>query len=73
VSDLGGRWEAFIGCSFSRRKIFKQMLVLALSLVLVHLICSPKVIASPLTEKEAKFAEKVRGGSQKLGTGKDAP
>jgi len=52
--------------------MFKQLVTLILAVILVQLICSPKVIAGTLSEKEARFAEKVKAGIGKLGTGKDA-
>ena len=52
--------------------MFKQLVALILAVILVQLICSPKVIAGTLTEKEARFAEKVKTGIGKIGTGEDA-
>ena len=58
---------------FSEEKfMFTKLLSLALAGLLVNLLCPASVSAGTKAEKDAQFAEKVRTGIAKLGTGPDA-
>jgi hypothetical protein len=52
--------------------MFTKLLSLALSGLLVYLLCPASVSAGTKPEKDAQLAEKVRAGIAKLGTGPDA-
>ena len=52
--------------------MFKQLVALALAVALVQLSCVQLAKARTTTEKEMRFAEKVKAGVGKLGTGKEA-
>ncbi|MGH9949703.1 MAG: hypothetical protein ACRD6X_21250 [Pyrinomonadaceae bacterium] len=48
-----------------------RVLWFTLSLLFLNLAITPSILASGNSEKEAKFAEKVKLNIRKLGTGKD--
>src|SRR5713226_4999549 len=53
--------------------MFKKLLTIALVTLVAQLTCATTtVMAHGTAEKEARFAEKVKAGITKLGTGKDA-
>ena len=53
--------------------MFKKLLTITLVTLVVQLTCvKTTVLAHGTAEKEARFAEKVKAGIAKLGTGKDA-
>ena len=53
-------------------KMLKQLVALALAVALVQLSCVQMAMARTTTEKEMRFAEKIKAGVAKLGTGKEA-
>ncbi len=52
--------------------MFRQLMALTLAVVLIQLTCGQLAMAHTPAEKEARFAEKVKAGIAKLGTGKKA-
>ncbi len=52
--------------------MFKKLLSLMLAILIINLGLAQTVAAHTNPEKEAKFAEKVKAGIAKLGTGTDA-
>lgn len=52
--------------------MFKKLLSLMLAILLMHVGLAQSVAAGTSAEKEAKFAEKVKAGIAKLGTGTEA-
>lgn len=52
--------------------MFKKLLSLMLAVLLIHVGLAQSVAAGTNPEKEARFAEKVKAGIAKLGTGKEA-
>src|SRR5437588_11885320 len=52
--------------------MFKKLMAIALVTLMLHVTYSQTALAHGTPEKEARFAEKVKAGIAKLGTGKDA-
>lgn len=52
--------------------MFKKFISLTLAVLLMQMAYAQPAVAATKAEKEAQFAEKVRGGIAKLGTGTDA-
>jgi hypothetical protein len=52
--------------------MFKKLLSVSISLLLIHCLCAQPVQAANNSEKQVKFIQKIRDGLAKLGTGQDA-
>ena len=50
----------------------KKFITLAVIGILIHVTCASVAMAKNPSDKEASFAEKVKAGIAKLGTGKDS-
>jgi hypothetical protein len=73
TDDFNARRERPVRAKLRRIEImFKKLMAIALVTLMLHVTYSQTALAHGTPEKEARFAEKVKSGIAKLGTGKDA-